>query len=147
MDLEGVLSSARLFTSEKRQGNRLKAVMEARDRIIERALYDSFLCESCNAAVRHELNPRDLLPPGCPGDGGPDMIFGMGVPDYIGRNVSILRDDARYVECISTHMRSVTPMRPDTSPNLGDLRSFVLGVNTPTCSIKDEVACFSNTGR
>lgn len=93
MDLEEMLNSPRLSTSEKRRINRVKAVMEARDRNIERTLYDSVLYKSPNprAAVKHKLNPRDPSPPGCPGDGGADMTFGMGMPDHIGRNVSALR--------------------------------------------------------
>jgi hypothetical protein len=92
MDLEEILSSPRLSDSERRQVNRLKAAVEARDRRIESNLYESILYKSPDprAAVRHTLNPRDPSPPGCPGDGGFDITFGLGMPDSIGRNVSII---------------------------------------------------------
>lgn len=62
MDFEEMLSSARLSDSEKRQINRIKAVIDARDRNIERTLYDSILYKSPNprAAVKHKLNPGTL---------------------------------------------------------------------------------------
>mgnify|MGYP006877405428 CR=1 FL=1 len=92
MDFEEMLSSPRLSDSEKRQVNRLKAIMEARDKNIERTLYDSILYKPPNprAVIKHKLNPRDPSPPGCPWDGGTGMTFGMGMPDHVGRNVSIL---------------------------------------------------------
>ena len=65
--------------------------MEARDRRIERKLYDSVLYKSPDprAAVRHKLDTRAPSPPGCPGDGGADMTLGMGMPDHVGQNVSV----------------------------------------------------------
>lgn len=100
-DLEEILNLTRLSDSEKRQVNRIKATMEARDRRIERTLYDSILYNSPDprAAVRHKLNPRDPAPPGCPGDGSVDMTLGMGMPDYVGRNVSFFCVRARVHQC------------------------------------------------
>lgn len=91
MELEEMLSSARLSASEKRQVKRVKAMMETRDKNIERTLYDSILYKSPDprAVVKHKLNSRAPSPPGCPGNGGFDMTFGMGMPDHVGRNVSI----------------------------------------------------------
>jgi lysophospholipase L1-like esterase len=113
IDLEDMLSSARLSNSERRQVNRIKSAMEARERSIERTLYDSILYKSANprAAVRHMLNPRAPSPPGCPGDGGVDMTFGMGMPDRIGRNVSSLHV---IPTVLPAHLRSFTPTRPAT---------------------------------
>ena len=116
MDLEELMKSTRLSDSEKRRVNRLKAVMEARDRNIELTLYDSILYKSANpnAAVKHKLNPRDPAPPGCPGDGGPDMTFGLGMPDHIGQNVTISYPQAPHGQFIPAHTRSSTPTKPVT---------------------------------
>lgn len=96
IDLDELLNSTRLSSSEKRRVNRLKAMMETRDRNIERTLYDSVLYKSPDprAAVRHKLDPRAPSPPACPGDGGFDMTLGMGMPDRVGQNVSILHTHA-----------------------------------------------------
>jgi lysophospholipase L1-like esterase len=115
MNLEDLLASARLSDSERRQVNRIKTAMEARERNIERTLYDSILYKSANprADVRHKLNPRDPSPPGCPGDDGPDITFGLGMPDRLGRNVSSIHMIVTIV--FPTYMRSFTPTRPATS--------------------------------
>lgn len=117
-DLEDLLSSPRLSSSEKRQVKRLKSIMEARDKNLERDLYDSILYKSSNpnAAVKHKLNPRAPSPPGCPGDGTPSMTFGLGMPDHIGRNVSKFLDDARGGCGPEAHARSFTPTKLGISP-------------------------------
>ncbi|KAJ4286333.1 hypothetical protein N0V90_013367 [Kalmusia sp. IMI 367209] len=129
------MSSTRLSDSQKRQVNRLKAVRKARDRNIEATLYDSILYKSPspNAAVKHKFNPRDPAPPGCPGDGGADMTFGLGMPDHIGENFH--PNEAGHLSIASFALAE-----------LMDLRSIKLGVDSPSCAIKDEFACFSGTG-
>ncbi|KAI8940061.1 hypothetical protein NX059_003780 [Plenodomus lindquistii] len=135
MDLEEMLNSTRLSSSEKRQMNRMKAIMEARDRRIERTLYDSVLYKSPDprAAVRHKLNPRAPSPPGCPGDGGFDMTLGLGMPDSVGRNFH--PNEAGHLTIASFALAE-----------LMDLRSIVLGVDSPSCTVKDEFTCYSKTG-
>jgi hypothetical protein len=92
MDLEEMLNSSRLSNSEKCQANRIKAMMEAHDRRLERTLYDSILFKSPHprAAIRHKLDPQAPSPLGCPGDGGADMTLGMDTPDHVGQNASII---------------------------------------------------------
>lgn len=90
MDLEEMLSSPRLSKSEKRQVKRVKAAMEVREDHLRRTMYDSILYKSPDprATVRHKLDRRAPSPPGCPGDGGPDMTLGLVLPDHVGANVS-----------------------------------------------------------
>lgn len=110
LDPEDTMAFARLSDSEKRQVNRVRAAMEARERHIERTMYDSILYKSANpaAAVRHKLDSRAPGPPGCPGDGGVDMTFGLGMPDHIGRNVSSLN---MMIMLLSANTRSSTLTR------------------------------------
>ncbi|KAF2007439.1 SGNH hydrolase [Amniculicola lignicola CBS 123094] len=135
MDLDEMLSSPRLSASQKRHIKRVKAAMEARESAIERDLYDSVLYKSANprAAVIHKLDRRAPKPPGCPGDGGSDMTFGLGMPDHIGQNFH--PNEAGHVTIASFALAE-----------LMDLRSIILGVNSPSCAIKDEFTCFSGTG-
>ncbi|CAN9290399.1 unnamed protein product [Alternaria alternata] len=135
MDLDELLNSTRLSNSEKRRVNRVKAIMEARDRRIERTLYDSVLYKSPDprAAVRHKLDSRAPSPPGCPGDGGADMTLGMGMPDHVGQN-------------FHPNVAGHTTIASFALAELMDLRSIVLGVDSPACTVTDEFTCFSKTG-
>ncbi|RAR00894.1 SGNH hydrolase [Stemphylium lycopersici] len=136
MNLEEILNPTRLSNSEKRQLNRIKTMMEARDRNLERTIYDSILYKSPDprAAVKHKLDARAPSPPGCPGDGGFDMTFGMGMPDQIGRNFH--PNEAGHLTIASFALSE-----------LMDLRAIVLGVDSPACAaVKDEFTCFSKTG-
>ncbi|KAF1352947.1 hypothetical protein EJ07DRAFT_183145 [Lizonia empirigonia] len=101
MDFEEMLSSARLSHSEKRQINRIKAVMEARDRSIERTLYDSILYKSPNPRAAAPFHPNE----------------------------------AGHLTIASFALAV-----------LMDLRSVVLGIKSPTCTVKDEFTYFSGTG-
>ncbi|KAI4703610.1 hypothetical protein J4E89_010031 [Alternaria sp. Ai002NY15] len=141
MGLEEMLNSTRLSNSEKRRLNRVKAMMEARDRSLERTLYDSILYKSPDprAAVRHKLDSRAPAPPDCPGDGGFDWTFGMGMPDHVAQNAGTPRfhpNEAGHLTIASFALAE-----------LMDLRSIVLGVDSPACNaVTNEFTCYSDTG-
>ncbi|KAH7556112.1 hypothetical protein BM1_06638 [Bipolaris maydis] len=131
MDLEEMLSSPRLSKSEKRQVKRVKAAMEVREDHLRRTMYDSILYKSPDprATVRHKLDRRAPSPPGCPGDGGPDMTLGLVLPDHVGANVTDHLTIASFA--------LAEPM---------DLRSIAFRVDAPYCtSVRDEFTCFSTT--
>ncbi|EMD58611.1 hypothetical protein COCSADRAFT_103181 [Bipolaris sorokiniana ND90Pr] len=131
-----MLSSARLSNSEKRQVKRVKAAMEAREKHLKHTMYDSILYKSPDprAVVRHKLDRRAPSPPGCPGDGGPDMTLGMGLPDHVGANFH--PNAAGHLTIASFALAE-----------LMDLRSIALRVDAPSCtSVRDEFTCFSGTG-
>ena len=102
MGLEEMLNLTRLSNSEKRRLNRVKTMMEARDRNLERTIYDSILYKSPapGAAVRHRLDSRAPAPPDCPGDGGFDWTLGMGMPDIVGQNAGLSCACARFVNVL-----------------------------------------------
>ncbi|KAL1797185.1 hypothetical protein ACET3X_003791 [Alternaria dauci] len=122
MDLDELLSSTRLSNSEKRRVSRVKAMMEIRDRNIERTLYDSILYKSPDprTAVRHKLDQRAPSPPGCPRDGGFNMTLGMGMTDRVGQN---------FYPNVAGHLTIASFALAE----LMDLRSIVLGVDSPAC--------------
>lgn len=126
------VNPARLTESDKRAINRVKAAAEARDRELNRTLYDSVLYKSPDprAVARHQLNPRDPEPPGCPGDGGADITFGLGMPDTVGRN---FHPNAKGHVTIASFALA----------ELMDLRSVSIGVDSPACELKDEFTCHS----
>lgn len=86
----GNITYADLTEAEQRSVDKLKAALEARDRSLERTLYDSILYKSPDprAVAKRRLNPRAPSPPGCPGDENWDPTFGLGLPNSVGRNVS-----------------------------------------------------------
>ena len=69
MGLEEMLNSTRLSNPEKRRLNRIKAMMEARDRSLERTLYDSILYKSLTLVLPSDTSstpghPRHQTAPG-----------------------------------------------------------------------------------
>ncbi|KAH6684920.1 SGNH hydrolase-type esterase domain-containing protein [Plectosphaerella plurivora] len=120
---------------QKRQVNRVKASLEARDRALAKSMYDSVLFNSPapGAEVRHRLNKRAPAPPGCPGDDQwiiGQMFSALGMPDWIGRN---------FHPNIAGHVTIASSALSE----LMDLRSIVLGVEQNQCPISDEFLCYS----
>lgn len=55
--------------------------------LTDRDIYNSVLYSTLDAraVVRHQLDSRAQLPLNCPGNGGPSLLFGLGLPDRWGR--------------------------------------------------------------
>lgn len=81
--------------SERAGYEHWEAEMKRRAEVYEESIYDSLLYNSPapGAEVVHRLDKRAPAPPDCPGDAEADWTFGLGMPDSVGRNVCIPRDN------------------------------------------------------
>jgi hypothetical protein len=81
--------------------------------------------------VRRVLGRRDPKPPGCPSDKSRDWTMGLGLPNDIAENFH--PNENGHVTMASFAMAEAM-----------DLRSLVLGIDAPSCEVKDEFKCWSD---
>ncbi|KAM0234100.1 hypothetical protein ACHAP5_010160 [Fusarium lateritium] len=81
--------------------------------------------------IRRILNRRDPKAPECPGDHDRDLTLGLGLPNSYG---------AKFHPNPKGHITMASFALAEAM----DLRSLVLGVNAPSCEIKDQFKCWSN---
>ncbi|KAM0547532.1 hypothetical protein ACHAPJ_010276 [Fusarium lateritium] len=81
--------------------------------------------------VRRVLGRGDPKPPGCPSDDERDWTMGLGLPNTIAENFH--PNENGHVTMASFAMAEAM-----------DLRSLVLGIDTPSCEVKDEFKCWSD---
>ncbi|RGP70090.1 sgnh hydrolase [Fusarium sporotrichioides] len=81
--------------------------------------------------VRRVLGRRDPKPPGCPSDESRDWTMGLGLPNSIGANFH--PNENGHVTMASFAMAEAM-----------DLRSLVLGIDAPSCEVKDQFLCWSD---
>ncbi|KAF4996992.1 hypothetical protein FGRMN_4132 [Fusarium graminum] len=86
------------------------------------------------ALVRRVLSRREPQAPECPGDHDRDLTLGLGLPNSYG---------AKFHPNAIGHVTMASFALAEAM----DLRSLVLGVNTPSCAITDQFKCWSNDGR
>ena len=101
----------------------------------EKKIWDSVLFNSPNPAgiVRRVLGKRDPQAPGCPGDDKWDVTRGLGLPNSIGANFH--PNENGHVTIASFAMAEAM-----------DLRSLVIGEDSPSCAVKDQFKCASADG-
>lgn len=90
-----------LAPEEQREYLQWEKEMKRRAEVYEASIYDSILYKSPApaAGALHQLDRRAPAPPNCPGDGGGDWTFGLGMPDSVGRNVSIVAMSLLHESC------------------------------------------------
>lgn len=110
-----------------------RAIRERSERSTD--IYNSLLWKSAAPAAEalHKLNPPPS-PPSCPGDGGFDFTFGLGVPDAFGK----------YFHPNQLGHESISAFALET---MISLRAQVLGVAGQSCAITDEFKCWQKDGR
>ncbi|EEU37338.1 uncharacterized protein NECHADRAFT_51373 [Fusarium vanettenii 77-13-4] len=110
----------------------LIAKQKRREKRVEESIWSSSFFNSPNppAIVRRILSRAEPKAPGCPGDDDWDWKMGMGYPNTIGANFH--PNEKGHITIASFAMAEAV-----------DLRSLVLGVETPSCEIKDQFKCYS----
>lgn len=86
------------------------------------------------AEALHKLDGRAPAPPGCPGDGGFDFTFGLGLPDSFGK----------FFHPNELGHETITAFALET---MIGMRAEVLGLGGPSCAINDGFKCWQTVGR
>ncbi|KAI6779850.1 SGNH hydrolase [Emericellopsis cladophorae] len=121
-----------LTPEERRTFLRWEADVRRRAAVFEDSIYESVLYKSSapGAEVVHQLDKRAPAPPGCPGDDGTDVTFGLGMPDSVGRN---------FHPNVNGHVSIASFVLSEAM----DLRAVVLG-EEPYCAVKSKRTCWSS---
>ncbi|KAM0350177.1 hypothetical protein ACHAPU_003342 [Fusarium lateritium] len=118
----------------KRRGlDEMKLEARAKQNLTAESIWGSKFFNSPNPAeiVRRVLGRRDAKEPGCPGDDDRDLTMGLGLPNSVGAN-------------FHPNVKGHITMASFAMAEAMDLRSLVLGVNAPSCAIKDSFKCWSD---
>jgi hypothetical protein len=108
----------------------------AKARAASENVYASLLWHSQNprAVALKKLNPRAPSPPECPGDDKFDWTLGMGLPDTMGKNFH--PNEQGHLTIASFAVETMM-----------DQRAAVLGIEAPSCELKDTFTCYQTQGR
>uniref|UniRef100_A0A0D2Y6C7 SGNH hydrolase-type esterase domain-containing protein n=1 Tax=Fusarium oxysporum (strain Fo5176) TaxID=660025 RepID=A0A0D2Y6C7_FUSOF len=103
-----------------------------RDELKKRGLDQSDYYDYSRGELKKKRARRhDPKPPGCPSDKKRDWTMGIGLPDKIAENFH--PDEHGHVTMASFAMAEAM-----------DLRSLVLGIDAPSCEVKNEFKCWSD---
>ncbi|KAK7423411.1 hypothetical protein QQZ08_009089 [Neonectria magnoliae] len=130
-DIKDELRKRELTKNETEVLNNLRAQYEERFRLDKR-VYVSLLYKTPNppAIARRVLSRRGPEAPGCPGDESWDKTRGLGLPNKIGANFH--PNEKGHLTIASFALAEVM-----------DIRSLVLGIDSPSREIKDQFKCWS----
>ncbi|KAG7429386.1 hypothetical protein Forpi1262_v010155 [Fusarium oxysporum f. sp. raphani] len=106
---------------------------ELRRKRAAESIWGSKFFNSANSPelVRRVLGRRAPKPPGCPSDESRDWTMGLGLPNDIAENFH--PNENGHVTMASFAMAEAM-----------DLRSLVLGIDPPSCEVKDQFKCWSD---
>jgi hypothetical protein len=130
-DIRDELRKRELTADEEQALETALEAVEAKFKLDER-IYDSLLYKSPNPSeiARRLLNRRDPEAPGCPGDDSWDKTRGLGLPNKIGANFH--PNEKGHLTIASYALAEAM-----------DLRSLVLGIDAPSCEVRDQLKCWS----